>query len=351
MKKIITKIAYISLLSILSISIAGCSKKVTFNTHTQEQQDFLSGSYKYISKFAKGAEEKSKPVPVKLSWSEFGDNNYEFYLSKDKDFTNIERNYQTNSNYVDINNLEINTNYYWYVTSNNQTSKVSEFVIDTLAPRSLDIEGLTNARDLGGYKTINGKYTNQGLIYRTSRLNENETTDNLITEQGILEMKNNLKIKSELDLRKVSNNENGGITSSPLGEDVNYYSLPMSSGGNIILLNKNSLKDAFKILGNKDNYPLVIHCSIGTDRTGMICFLINALLEVGEEELYKDYLYSNFGNIGGSRSFSTIDTYIKTINQYGKGSTLKEKTISYLTSDGINVDVKDIESLIEIMTK
>ena len=85
----------------------------------------------------------------------------------------------------------------------NQSTKVKEFVIDTLAPRSLDIEGLTNARDLGGYKTINGNYTKQGLIYRTSRLNENETTDNLITEQGILEMKNNLKIKSELDLRKV----------------------------------------------------------------------------------------------------------------------------------------------------
>ena len=351
MRKTITKISYLSLLAILSISIVGCTKKVTFNNHSQDQQDFLNGSYKYISKYARGIEEKSKPVPVNLSWDEFGDNNYEFFLSKDKNFANIERNYQANTNYIDVNNLEINTNYYWYVTSNNQSTKVKEFVIDTLAPRSLDIEGLTNARDLGGYKTINGNYTKQGLIYRTSRLNENETTDNLITEQGILEMKNNLKIKSELDLRKVSNNENGGITSSPLGDDVNYYSLPMSSGGNIILLNKDSLRDAFKILGNKDNYPLFIHCSIGTDRTGMICFLINALLEVGEEELYKDYLYSNFGNIGGSRSFSTIDTYIKTINQYGKGSTFKEKTISYLTSDDINVDIKDIENLIEIMTK
>ena len=49
------------------------------------------------------------------------------------------------------------------------------------------------------------------------------------------------------------------------------------------------LKDAFAIFGNKDNYPIVMHCSIGTDRTGMLAFLINSLLGVSEEDLYKDY--------------------------------------------------------------
>ena len=42
---------------------------------------------------------------------------------------------------------------------------------------------------------------------------------------------------------------------------------------------------------------LLLHCSIGTDRTGVICFLINALLGVSEEDLYKDYLFSMFGMI------------------------------------------------------
>lgn len=40
MRKTITKISYLSLLAILSISIVGCTKKVTFNNHSQDQQDF-----------------------------------------------------------------------------------------------------------------------------------------------------------------------------------------------------------------------------------------------------------------------------------------------------------------------
>ena len=51
-----------------------------------------------------------------------------------------------------------------------------------------------------------------------------------------------------------------------------------------------------------------------------------ALLDVNEEDLYKDYLYSNFANIGRSRSPSTIKDYIGTINN-SLGDTFAEKAI------------------------
>lgn len=151
-------------------------------------------------------------------------------------------------------------------------------------------------------------------------------------------MVNRLKIKSELDIRKVEDNENGGITENPLGSSVNYYSVLMKSGGNCILLNKEVLKDAFAIFGNKDNYPIVMRCSIGIDRTGMLVFLINALLGVSEEDLYKDYLYSNFANIGRSRFPSTIKDYIGTINNF-LGDTLAEKTRNYLIDAGVSEQI------------
>ena len=89
-----------------------------------------------------------------------------------------------------------------------------------------------------------------------------------------------------------------------------------------------------------------MHCSIGTDRTGMLAFLINALLGVSEEDLYKDYLYSNFANIGGNRNPSTINTYIKTFKYYD-GETLAEKAKNYLISVGVSE--QDINTLIEMM--
>ena len=115
-----------------------------------------------------------------------------------------------------------------------------------------------------------------------------------------------------------------------------------------MMINEDVLKDVFSVLGDKNNYPIVIHCSIGTDRTGLLCFLINALLGVSEEDLYRDYLFSNFGNIGGSRSYSIIDTYIMNISS-AQGDSLAERTYNYLL--GIGVSKTDLDKVINIMTE
>ena len=80
---------------------------------------------------------------------------------------------------------------------------------------------------------------------------------------------------------------------------------------------------------------LGIHCSIGTDRTGYIAWLINGCLGLDEEALYRDYLFSNFGNIGSKRTISNIENkYVKTIKNT-KGATMREKTINYLLDKGV----------------
>lgn len=321
----------------------------TFQIHTEEQANYLEGDYKYISFYANGSKELSKPNAILVEWDSIrGVTEYSFYLSEEKDFSNY-RMINTKEAEIALFNLKINTIYYWYVEYLDDElikTDVKSFIIETSAPRNLSIDGLTNVRDLGGYGIKDGQKTKQGLIYRSSRLNENETTDLLITPSGIKEMLEVLKIKSEMDLRKTSDNENGGITESPLGLNVNYYSIPMKSGGNCILLNKDIIKDAFAVLGDENNYPIVIHCSIGTDRTGMLCFLINALLGVSEEDLYRDYLFSNFGNIGGNRTPSIINKYLLTLNACD-GNDLSEKTYNYLLS--IGVSKVDLDNIKEIM--
>ena len=351
MRNRIIKIFSLFFILLTALTLSGCDANyVEYDIHTSLQNNFLSDDYKMISLYADGSKELSKPNAITISWNNENVSGYDFYLSENKSF-NEYRIYKVETNQVELVNLKINTVYYWYIEYlvDNVTVKsdVECFKTRSVTPRNLDIEGVTNARDLGGYKIGKSSYSNQGLIYRTARFNESDGTVS-ISEKGIKEMVEVLKIKTELDVRKTSDGENGGITSSVLGDSVKYCSVPMKSGGNYLLLNKMVLKDVFAVFGNEDNYPIVIHCSIGTDRTGVICFLINALLGVSEEDLYKDYLFSMFGEINNVRNASTIDDYINKVSA-AEGDTLKEKTYNYLVDLGVSES--DLNNLIRIMTK
>ena len=319
-----------------------------YSIHTEKQNKYLSGDYKLASVYGKGTEELSKPAGITIDFSSLvkDSSSYTFYLDLSDTFSN-KSSFVVNEKRITLYNLMIKKIYYYKVVTSTEESSIKTFLVNDDLIRNLDIDGVTNARDLGGYK-VNGKRINQGLLYRTSKFNQDESTEVIITSSGIDTMVNTLKIKTEVDLRSNDDNEFGGITSSPLGNSVNYIHIPMESGGNCILLNKTVLKDLFAVLGNKNNYPLVFHCSIGTDRTGMVSFLVLNLLGVSEEEIYYDYLFSNFGVIGRMRTPSIIDDYFTTISS-AKGESNQEKAYNYLLSVGVNKD--DLDSLVDIMTK
>ena len=67
-------------------------------------------------------------------------------------------------------------------------------------------------------------------------------------------------------------------------ETVKYYQCPMNFSDSLDTEeNLSAIRKVFSILADKTNYPTFFHCSIGTDRTGYIAFLINAYLGVEEE--------------------------------------------------------------------
>ena len=94
------------------------------------------------------------------------------------------------------------------------------------------------------------------------------------------------------------------------------------------------VKDAFEVLANPESYPIIFHCSIGTDRTGILAFLIEGICGVDYEYMERDYLFSNFANIGSSRDetkFLAVTAAVR--NQ--KGSNYIEKCTAYLLSIGV----------------
>ena len=339
MKKIL-----IFLLAFLSIFVGGCGKVNVdkYDFHTASQRQYLDGEYAQIGKYAAGEKELSRPNPIKLDIS--GDGKEHNVVLKEKGTTN-ELTYKTNSKVLEVYNLKANTTYEWFIDDASQ----GEFTTGK-GIRNLYIDGITNVRDIGGV-ACNGGIVKQGLLIRCAKLTNDDNGEQLISIEGIEAFKK-LGIKTELDLRQVEadsddNIEQGGITTSVI-PGVNYISFPMASGGNYLQLNRKVLKDLFAILANEDNYPIIFHCSIGTDRTGVVAFLVNALLGVSKEDLYRDYLFSNFGDINGVRTSSTIDDYIKKVT-IDEAKSLSENVKEYLINQGVSEE--DINKVINIMTE
>ena len=324
MKKIMIKSLSTILAILLAVSaLAGCSdssepsvislsaeENIIAELHTPAQEKYLGKDYKKTGS-AKGVAEKSRPLPVQFKWQADSTGNYQLKISENADMSDATV-YSLDTNSFELYNLKIATEYFWTVTQDGKESKINSFETCDEAPRNIFVDGITNVRDLGGWKTENGKRTKQNLIFRCGRLNESSAKEPVIeiTDEGKHVLLEEFCVKTEIDLRKTADGETGAITESPLGSAVNYISCPMEWEGDTFNGNKEQLLKVFSLLADKENYPIIFHCNIGTDRTGMIAYLVNALLGVSDNDLHRDYLFSNFGAIGGMRKASGLENSV-----------------------------------------
>ena len=362
-KKVSILILPFVLFSLLSCKNGGGTSRPSFpnskinifstNIHTKEQENFIiTRNFDYDSIY--GNKELSKPLPIKMEWFDYGKESYTLEFNDITDGTDSYYIRDITSCYYEFYNAEVDT-YYDVKLYDDNDNLLDEnvFKSEICVLRNLNIGGVANCRDLGGYRNTNGKITTQGLIYRTARMNDSYTdaVKPFINEQGQKEMLDHLKIKTEIDLRQSSNNEVGSlIEDNPgvLGPTVKYVNAPLNLNGSLLNdKNHDSIAKVFEVLGDSSNYPVVFHCKIGTDRTGLIAYLINSLCNAESEDLKLDYLFSNFANIGGTRDDSILSTYKDAIYEYD-GDTLGDKTYKFLTNK-IGVQPQYLDTLLKMM--
>ncbi len=175
--------------------------------------------------------------------------------------------------------------------------------------REVKLQGAINFRDIGGYKTKEGKQVKWGKIYRSAEINRLTTSD--------LEKLASLKIHYVLDFRGPAEVAAGADKipntsiriSLPAGsEEVGdkskmFKSMSTATVGDSIMLPFYSNIDAFPkrykpmfeaLLNNSSDSALVYHCTAGKDRTGIATALILYALGVDEQTIMNDYLATNY---------------------------------------------------------
>ncbi len=229
-----------------------------------------------------------------------------------------------------------------------ETAKAG-FETTSLGPRVMSVDGIFNVRDLGGYATESGKTTTQGLIYRGGALIPYGPYEHNLTAEGKVTMAQEMRIKTELDLRGYGQ-ESGYLTESPIPEATLEY-ITVSGYASAFSM-KDSFKSVFSFFADIENYPVYMHCTGGADRTGTVAFLLNALLGVSETDLIHDYEFTSFSvygqrnSIDGTEYGGMFQEFLTKLKSY-EGETLSEKTETYMLSIGVTQE--EIDSIRTIM--
>ena len=180
-------------------------------------------------------------------------------------------------------NFKIGTEYHAVVVSGAETSDAVTFVTEDLAPRLIRADGGTNIRDIGAWKTADGKRLRQGMIYRSGEMDFRVE----IRPEGIAALTDGLGIRTDLDLRGEAKEK----TSSPLGERVNYRKLPVWDYDRFIQGGKEcgNVKEIFELFADESAYPIIFHCQGGADRAGSLAYTLESILGISEKDKFLDY--------------------------------------------------------------
>ena len=306
-------------------------------------------------------EDDFAPVSMWLSWqSEKDVQYYTVKISTSPDLSNFVGHITLDTT-LELTDLFAGTDYYYQIIAQyaEKTVKSQIFTFRTAnLIRTIEQEGVSNTRDIGGYYTVDGtKRIRQGMVYRGAKLEG-------ITEAGKKKALDVYGIKTDLDLR-------GEYYASPLGAGVKYInvsgpyytndansgkagidSLEDSSKGPWKGTYRDALIQEIKTFADPANYPIYVHCSVGRDRTGTIVGLINALCGVGELDLCMDYeasFFSERGSTSGLWPLERLQLFTSVLNyveRYNK-DTLAENVEAFMLDIGITAqEIASIRSIL-----
>ena len=169
-----------------------------------------------------------------------------------------------------------------------------------LADRHVPFEGCFNFRDIGGYRTADGRTVRWGRYFRAGQQDQMTAAD--------VERVRGLGLRTLIDLRQPNEVERYG--EGPLaGIGVRREWLPVLPDGAADTLNERHGPGisgeryagylafhpeywlrSLELIGDPDSSPILVHCRVGKDRTGVLTAFTLSILGVDRETIEQDYM-------------------------------------------------------------
>jgi protein-tyrosine phosphatase len=216
----------------------------------------------------------------------------------------------------------------------------------TETARSLGLEGAVNARDLGGYRTADGRVLRAGAALRADALNRLTDADlRALADHGLRQI---VDLRSLDEVREAGPDRVPGLPTAEISgaeysaspvtvertapDGITLHHLPVFAADfDIYVALRNALADrdaakqrallgggkaeammvglyrwfvtdevarerfatVIRLLAEPDGTPLLFHCSAGKDRTGWTAAVVLTALGVDGATVYEDYLLTN----------------------------------------------------------
>ncbi len=167
--------------------------------------------------------------------------------------------------------------------------------------RHIELEHALNFRDVGGYRSADGRSVRWRRLFRAGGLSELSAADLVVLRE--------LGIRTVLDLRSTAEWQSGTFPVAELPVELHHlpiveeildptrYSLPegmlAARYQDYARLGAETIGRAISLVAEPGGQPVVVHCLAGKDRTGVVIALVLSLLGVDDGAIAEDYALSN----------------------------------------------------------
>ena len=172
----------------------------------------------------------------------------------------------------------------------------------SIPPRSIALSGVFNFRDLGGYRTADGRMTRWRTLFRADGLDRLTPADVDVLRPYGLRTVVDLRMAHELEeggrfpveaypvtfhnisvLDQTWDREHAMASTLPAADFLHErYTEMLAEAGP-------RFADALALLAAPGALPAVFHCAAGKDRTGLLAMLVLGAVGVGHDDIVADF--------------------------------------------------------------
>jgi protein-tyrosine phosphatase len=173
--------------------------------------------------------------------------------------------------------------------------------------RHLGFKSVSNFRDIGGYSAREGRTVAWRRVFRSGEFAR-------LTGDDYRILKEEIRLATVIDLRSAGEIERQG-KGLLAGADIRYHNVSFIADGGDRKADERRFKElknmgefyvdiirqkdygkriieALEVIAEPANHPLVFHCAVGKDRTGILAAVLLSVLGVEDKDIIEDYSLS-----------------------------------------------------------